>query len=177
MCIIDEVLISLTCVILISVSGVNESIYSIFLVTKHNWKCLFKSLWTCCITTRYINVLWLPIRQTRSFQNPDCKVHGGQHGGHLGPVGPRWAPCWPHEPCYQGSHTPHNLNSLEPGWEMFMLRRLTAILWGSLPTHPVWYPTTYHTHHIIHQTRNAYALTGKLAIQFWYQITICACRK
>ena len=24
--------------------------------------------------------------------NPDNKV----------PVGPRWAPCWPHEPCYQG---------------------------------------------------------------------------
>ena len=23
---------------------------------------------------------------------------------HLGPVGPRWAPCWPHEPCYQGLH-------------------------------------------------------------------------
>ena len=28
----------------------------------------------------------------------------GQHGAHMGPVGPRWAPCWPHEPCYQGSH-------------------------------------------------------------------------
>ena len=27
----------------------------------------------------------------------------GQHGAHLGPAGPRWAPCWPHEPCYQGS--------------------------------------------------------------------------
>ena len=27
----------------------------------------------------------------------------GQHGAHLGPVGPRWAPCWPHEPCYQGN--------------------------------------------------------------------------
>ena len=26
----------------------------------------------------------------------------GQHGTHLGPVGPRWAPCWPHEPCYLG---------------------------------------------------------------------------
>ena len=26
----------------------------------------------------------------------------GQHGAHLGPVGPRCAPCWPHEPCYQG---------------------------------------------------------------------------
>ena len=25
----------------------------------------------------------------------------GQHGAHLGPVGPIWAPCWPHEPCYQ----------------------------------------------------------------------------
>ena len=25
-----------------------------------------------------------------------------QHGAHLGPVSPRWAPCWPHEPCYQG---------------------------------------------------------------------------
>ena len=20
----------------------------------------------------------------------------------LGPIGPRWTPCWPHEPCYQG---------------------------------------------------------------------------
>ena len=26
----------------------------------------------------------------------------GQHGAHLGPVGPKWAPCWPHEPHYQG---------------------------------------------------------------------------
>ena len=24
----------------------------------------------------------------------------GQHGAHLGPTGPRWAPYWPHEPCY-----------------------------------------------------------------------------
>ena len=20
----------------------------------------------------------------------------------MGPIGPRWAPCWPHKPCYQG---------------------------------------------------------------------------
>ena len=26
-----------------------------------------------------------------------------QHGAHLGPVGPRWVPCGPHEPCYQGN--------------------------------------------------------------------------
>ena len=29
---------------------------------------------------------------------PDSKVHGA----HLGPSGPRWAPYWPHEPCYLG---------------------------------------------------------------------------
>ena len=27
----------------------------------------------------------------------------GQHGAHLGPTGPRWAPCWSDEPCYLGS--------------------------------------------------------------------------
>ena len=25
------------------------------------------------------------------------------HGVHMGPIGPIWDPCWPHEPCYQGS--------------------------------------------------------------------------
>ena len=28
----------------------------------------------------------------------------GQHGTHLGPAGPRWAPCCPHEPCYLGMY-------------------------------------------------------------------------
>ena len=28
----------------------------------------------------------------------------GQHGAHLGPVGPRCAPCWPHELCYLRLH-------------------------------------------------------------------------
>ena len=26
-----------------------------------------------------------------------------QHGAHLGPTGPRWAPCWPHELCHLGN--------------------------------------------------------------------------
>ena len=34
--------------------------------------------------------------------SPDSKVDGGQHGAHLGPVGPRWAQCCPHQPCYHG---------------------------------------------------------------------------
>ena len=33
----------------------------------------------------------------------------GPHGAHLGPVGPRWAPCWPHESCYQGLLCKFNL--------------------------------------------------------------------
>ena len=28
----------------------------------------------------------------------------GPTWGNLGPVGPRWALCWPHEPCYQDIH-------------------------------------------------------------------------
>ena len=35
-------------------------------------------------------------------QQPRQQSSWGQHGTHLGSVGPRWAPCWPHEPCYQG---------------------------------------------------------------------------
>ena len=33
------------------------------------------------------------------IDNRPCPI---QHGAHVGPVGPRWAPCWPHGPCYQG---------------------------------------------------------------------------
>ena len=32
----------------------------------------------------------------------------GQHGAHLGPTGPRWAPSWPHELCYLGQYSLHN---------------------------------------------------------------------
>ena len=41
---------------------------------------------------------------------PDSKQSSwGPHGAHLGPVGPRWAPCWPHEPCYRGRRYSGNL--------------------------------------------------------------------
>ena len=33
---------------------------------------------------------------------PRYQSSWGQHWAHLGPVGPRWAPCRPHESCYQG---------------------------------------------------------------------------
>ena len=35
-----------------------------------------------------------------SSSNPGNKVYGA----YMGPTGPRWVPCWPHEFCYLGSH-------------------------------------------------------------------------
>ena len=42
---------------------------------------------------------------------PDSKIHGTKNGPHLDPVGPRWAPCWPYEPCYLGCSIRHKLQS------------------------------------------------------------------
>ena len=36
------------------------------------------------------------------FIFPNSKSSRGPHGAHLGHVGPKWAPCWLHEPCYEG---------------------------------------------------------------------------
>ena len=47
--------------------------------------------------------------------NPREQSTWGQHGAHLGPFGPRWAPCWPHEPCYQGSSAACWERNI-PGW-------------------------------------------------------------
>ena len=47
----------------------------------------------------------------------------GQHGAHLGPVGPRWSPCWPHEPCYMVANNTDRLN----------------VIW-MLPSSPEYYP-------------------------------------
>ena len=33
---------------------------------------------------------------------PESKVHGANMGAHLGPTGPSWSPCWPHELSYLG---------------------------------------------------------------------------
>ena len=32
-----------------------------------------------------------------NVNQPRYQGSWGQHGAHLGPRGPRWAPCWPHE--------------------------------------------------------------------------------
>ena len=34
------------------------------------------------------------------LKNPWLQGSWGQHGAHLRPTGPSWAPCWSHELCY-----------------------------------------------------------------------------
>ena len=46
----------------------------------------------------YCGISHRPVSETLPTIAPDSKVHGA----HLGPTGPRWAPCWPHELCYLG---------------------------------------------------------------------------
>ena len=48
-------------------------------------------MWPCMWAMECLSVVFW-----RKF--PDSKVHGA----HLGPTGPRWAPCWCHELCYLG---------------------------------------------------------------------------
>ena len=43
--------------------------------------------------------LWV---RTLDPMHPQIAKILGPTWGPLGPVGPRWAPCRPHEPCYQG---------------------------------------------------------------------------
>ena len=65
------------------------------------------NMWFVVVLTQMHSLTQWVILSTRKnsllWRNPDCKVHWGQHGAHLGPVGPRWAPYWLHEPCYQGN--------------------------------------------------------------------------
>ena len=72
---------------------------------------------------------------------PHSKVHGanmgatwvlcswGQLGAHLGPIGPRWTPCWPHEPCYQGMFEEVGMT---PVWHYLPARWNFVPSWASI---------------------------------------------
>ena len=64
------------------------------------WMCSLEKLaWTAgtlCVST---NHAWVSMPYT---SRPWYQGSWGQHGAFLGPTGPRWAPCWPHELCYMG---------------------------------------------------------------------------
>ena len=62
---------------------------------------------------------------------PRSQNSWGQHGAHLGAAGSKWAPCLPHEPCYQGNYaiTPHRIlckTSLYLCCKLFILARMDA---------------------------------------------------
>ena len=70
----------------------------------------------CAYFLGYIVLHWpwsnrVPAPQlVKCLRNIRIKYHWeqgswGQHGAHLGPKGPSWAACWPHEPCYLGYHS------------------------------------------------------------------------
>ena len=58
---------------------------------------------TACRTSAQCMYVVISFRIT--IDQPRRQGSWGQHWAHLGPVGSRWAPCWPHEPCYQGDDT------------------------------------------------------------------------
>ena len=55
-----------------------------------------------------------------------------EHGAHLGPGGPRWAPHWPHESCYQGLF-PWNFYANSLSSQQCCM--LTGSQWGSPGCH------------------------------------------
>ena len=57
--------------------------------------------WRAPLVPRMTNVL-SRFGNHNSLQYPRKQSSWDQHGAHLGPVDSRWAPRWPHEPCYQG---------------------------------------------------------------------------
>ena len=52
---------------------------------------------------------WIPREGSVSVSYPDKQGSWGQRGAHLGPTGPRRAPCWPHELWYLGSQVQRGL--------------------------------------------------------------------
>ena len=64
--------------------------------------------------------VFLAISKSDSFFTLSCLIQchpwqqglWDQHGAHTGPTGPRWAPCWPHEPCYLGCYGRLHYNRL-----------------------------------------------------------------
>ena len=72
---------------------------------------------------------WFKVYNTLKKEgNPDSKIRGANIEAHLGPVRPRLAPCWPHEPCYQGRRqrlltlTPSTWQSMLSAWQTLRQR-------------------------------------------------------
>ena len=62
------------------------------------WGHTLRSIWHC-------SIICIKLVITITFNHPQiARSVCPTYGVHLGSVGPRWAPCWPYEPCYQGHY-------------------------------------------------------------------------
>ena len=114
--------------------------YTGFLLSKEsNTRCCSSRINLSIVKPLHISPSWcLCILQTgpcdqrpkiSSEYQPREQGSWGQHGAHLGPVGPRWAPCWPYEPCYQGRCRLEGF-----GRCCFAYMYAAPTLWNPLPT-------------------------------------------
>ena len=76
-------------------------------VTKNPWhqnNCRSTPVQPCLIygLSDQTDIMELELRVIFFWTSTLIASSWDQHGAHLGPKGPRWAPCWPHEPCYLG---------------------------------------------------------------------------
>ena len=69
-------------------------------------KLTLKWIWNYLTKFSSLTARKISVQAARGTSLPRQQGSWGQHGAHLGPVVPRWAPCWPHEPCYLGSYRP-----------------------------------------------------------------------
>ena len=103
-----------------------------------------------CLSIKMGRLVWLSIESVlflcqckissigalcRDPHYPWLQSSWGQYGAHLGPLGPRWAPCWPHEPCYLGQLCMGYFHCNERyfhQWKKFPLLIITVLVtWAS----------------------------------------------
>ena len=71
---------------------------------------------TLCINI-YVSFLWEISLYFRSYHSSlkGRSTSLGQPGAHLGPVGPEWAPCWPHKLVIRRAHRSLNCLNVKHG--------------------------------------------------------------
>ena len=82
-----------------------------------------------CSQTKVLINIWSEIQHTGYHKASLIARLWGQHGAHLGPTGPRLAPCWPHEACYLGSRTCYGLWSLHYYYQLLWGKNMSMQRW------------------------------------------------
>ena len=79
----------------------NELIYNLSVEQMTSLKMVHEIPW-CLATLRVMIKEFASFPYITVVSTIQIARFIGQLGAHLGPTGPRWVPCWPHEPCYLG---------------------------------------------------------------------------